>query len=167
MTRNAYLIIALVLVAVIAGLVYIKTKGGGDEVLAPTGEEVTSTSTSPQSPTSTSTSPPNPPAGEGTPTPAPTPTQALSTKTVTYTTSGFSPASLTIKAGDTVVFKNNSAADFWPASGPHPTHTNYPEFDAKREIAPGASYSFTFARTGSWKYHNHLNPALTGTITVQ
>ena len=131
---------------IIAGLVFIKQRGG-NEALAPTNGEVTS---------QTSTSPP-----------ADTSTPVPSTKTVTYTTSGFSPGSLTIKTGDTVVFKNNSAADFWPASGPHPTHTNYPEFDAKKAISAGASYSFTFTKTGSWKYHNHLNPTLTGTITVQ
>ena len=146
MTKNAYLIIGLILVLIIAGLVFIKQRGG-NEALAPTNGEVTS---------QTSTSPP-----------ADTSTPVPSTKTVTYTTSGFSPGSLTIKTGDTVVFKNNSAADFWPASGPHPTHTNYPEFDAKKAISAGVSYSFTFTRTGSWKYHNHLNPTLTGTITVQ
>lgn len=150
MTRNAYLIIALVLVGIIAGLVYVKTRGG-DEVLAPTGEEAAVTGT----PTTTPESSPTPPP------------QAPVTKTVTYSASGFSPQSVTIKAGDTVVFKNTSGRDFWPASGPHPTHTNYPEFDAKKNVASGSSYSFTFTKTGSWKYHDHLNPALTGTIIVQ
>lgn len=165
MSRNAYFIIGLVLVLVIAGLVFIKTRGG-NEVLAPTNKEVTEQSPAPApEPTSTPT-----PSSAGSPTPTPPPAggpSQPSTKTVTYGANGFAPASVTIKAGDTVVFKNNSDRDFWPASGPHPTHTNYPEFDAKRAFSAGGSYSFTFTRTGSWKYHDHLNPALTGTITVQ
>lgn len=159
MTRNTYFIIGLVLVFIIAGLVFIKQRGG-NEALAPTNGGSALTSPTPQSPTSTPTSPP---ASETT---SPT-SQTPSSKAVTYTASGFSPQSLTIKTGDTVVFKNTSGSDFWPASGPHPAHTNYPEFDAKKAISTGESYLFTFTRTGSWKYHNHLNPSLTGTITVQ
>ena len=154
MTKNTYFVIGLVLVLVIAGLVFIKQRGGG-EVLAPTSEESAVTEETGQAP-----------EGNQLTSPAPQP-QSVATQTVTYTASGFSPKSLTIKAGDTVIFKNNSDSNFWPASGPHPAHTNYPEFDAKQEIAPGATYSFTFTRTGSWKYHNHLNPSLTGTIVVQ
>ena len=154
MAKNVYLIIGLVLVLIIAGLVFIKQKGGG-EVLAPTNGESAVTEETGQAP-----------EGSQLTSPAPQPT-GPATQTVTYATSGFNPQSLTIKAGDTVIFKNNSAADFWPASGPHPAHTNYPEFDAKKDISTGESYSFTFTRTGSWKYHNHLNPNLTGTITVQ
>ena len=86
---------------------------------------------------------------------------------VTYTDSGFSPSTLTIKAGDTVVFKNESSSAFWPASAVHPTHELYPEFDAKAAISLGSTYSFTFNRVGTWKYHNHLNASHTGTIVVE
>ena len=151
MTKNTYLIIGLVFVLVIVGFVLVR-QGGKNEALAPTSEEVSMPTASP--------------ASTSTPTQTP-PVVAPATKTITYTDSGFSPATLTIKAGDTVLFKNNGSKDFWPASAPHPTHTNYPEFDAKKGIAPGASYSFTFTRIGSWKYHNHLNPTANGTITVQ
>ena len=86
---------------------------------------------------------------------------------VTYTDSGFSPSTLTVKAGDTVVFKNESSSAFWPASAVHPTHELYPEFDAKAAISLGSTYSFTFNRVGTWKYHNHLNASHTGTIVVE
>lgn len=145
------MVLVLVLVLVIVGFVLVKQRGG-NEAVAPTDKEVSL--------------PTAPPASTPTPTPTP-PVVAPATKTITYTDSGFSPATLTIKAGDTVLFKNSGSRDFWPASAPHPTHTNYPEFDAKRGIAPGATYSFTFTRVGSWKYHNHLNPTTNGTITVQ
>jgi plastocyanin len=80
---------------------------------------------------------------------------------------GFSPATLTVESGETVTFENTSDDDRWPASNVHPTHELYPEFDAKKAVLPGESYSFTFERVGSWGYHDHLNPGLGGTITVE
>jgi plastocyanin len=80
---------------------------------------------------------------------------------------GFHPQTLTIKAGDTVKFENKSSDDAWPASNVHPTHLLYPGFDAKKPLLPGDTYSFTFTKTGSWGYHNHLEPDIQGTIVVQ
>lgn len=85
---------------------------------------------------------------------------------VVYDGSGFNPTALDIKQGDIVIFKNNSNVDFWPASDNHPTHTLYPEFDAKKPIGPGGSYQFTFNKVGSWGYHDHLNPAAKGVVHV-
>jgi plastocyanin len=87
--------------------------------------------------------------------------------TVNMEADGFSPSSLTVQSGDTVTFENTSDEDKWPASNVHPTHELYPEFDAKNAVLPGESYSFTFERTGSWGYHDHLNPELQGTIVVE
>ena len=86
---------------------------------------------------------------------------------VTYSDSGFTPASISIKVGDTVTFKNTSKGVLWVASAPHPTHTAYPEFDAKKGSATGESYMFTFTKAGTWKYHNHLTPTAFGTIVVE
>jgi len=86
---------------------------------------------------------------------------------VTFTGNGFEPSTLTVKAGDTVEFKNESGDDFWPASNVHPTHLLYPGFDAKKPVLPGDSYSFTFEKKGTWGYHNHLTPDVTGTIVVK
>lgn len=104
------------------------------------------------------------------------PTMPISTNTsssasnqyiVNYTDNGFSPASITVPKGATVMFNNNSSNPFWVASNPHPTHTDYPEFDAKKDISVGSSYDFTFTKTGTWGYHNHLNPSEGGTVIVQ
>lgn len=102
----------------------------------------------------------------------PTPTTK---QTVEITPSGFSPNTLTINAGDTVTFVNKDSTLHWPASAVHPTHTVYPEsggcigskFDACKGLAQGETFSFTFNQKGAWKYHDHLNPGLTGTIVVQ
>ena len=86
---------------------------------------------------------------------------------VTYSDSGFTPASVSIKVGETVTFKNTSSKSMWVASAPHPTHSAYPEFDAKKGAAMNEDYSFTFTKAGTWKYHNHLNSSNFGTVVVE
>lgn len=85
---------------------------------------------------------------------------------IRITKDGFSPSLLTILQGDTVKFINAGKELHWPASDIHPTHQIYPEFDPKKGIAPGQSWSFTFSRVGSWRMHDHLFPENLGRITV-
>lgn len=94
---------------------------------------------------------------------------------VTYSDVGYTPKTITIKAGESIMFKNQSPKSMWPASAKHPTHRDYPTtggcigstFDACRGVPPGESWAFTFDIRGSWKYHNHLNPGNTGTVVVE
>lgn len=86
---------------------------------------------------------------------------------VDMTDVGFSPATLTIKTGTTVKFVNKSSHDYWPASGPHPIHTTCPGFDSKGAVKPGDSYSFTFTVAKVCPMHDHLNPSVHGSITVE
>lgn len=108
--------------------------------------------------TSTATSTPTTPA---------TTTPSVTTHIITYTEAGFTPATITIKQGDVVVFKNNSARGFWPASDEHPSHTIYSAFDPKRVVAAGDSWSFKFDQKGTWEYHDHRAASLVGTVIVQ
>ncbi len=78
----------------------------------------------------------------------------------------FTPATITIHPNDYVFFKNSSTVNFWPASDPHPTHTDYPGFDAQKPIVPGQQYKFQFTKIGSWGYHDHLDHDITGTVVV-
>lgn len=87
--------------------------------------------------------------------------------TVSITDTGFEPSKVTIPVGTTVVFVNNGQALHWPASDVHPTHEILPGFDAKRGLATGETYSYTFQTKGSWSMHDHLNPRATGIITVE
>ena len=104
-----------------------------------------------------------------------TPSPSVEQNVVVYTDAGYSPSTLRIKKGGTVVFKNQSSRQMWPASAVHPTHRNYPTtggcigstFDACRQVQPGDSWSFKFDIAGSWKYHDHLSPGDTGTIVVE
>lgn len=78
----------------------------------------------------------------------------------------FAPATLTVKKGTKVTWTNEGNRPVWPASAPHPVHTDYPGFDAGTDLRKGDSWSFTFDKVGSWNYHNHLLPSTTGTIVV-
>lgn len=108
-----------------------------------------------------------------TPTPSPSPGATKgATVTIAMVSTGFSPASITITKGTTVVFVNEDTRAHWPASGVHPTHQLCPGFDALRGIAPGERYSYTFNFTPpkTCPFHDHLNPinpSLKGTITIQ
>ncbi len=86
---------------------------------------------------------------------------------VLYDGKNFSPVNIDIKVNDYVFFKNNSSVDFWPASANHPTHSLYPEFDAKKAIAPGKTFKFQFTKAGSWDDHDHLNPEAMGVVNVK
>ena len=103
------------------------------------------------------------------------------THEVAYTDGGYAPGSLTIKKGDTVVFKNQSSAKMWVASAMHPTHIVYggtslqahcPDnennaFDQCQSNSSGESWEFTFNKSGEWGYHNHSSAQHFGKIIVR
>lgn len=100
--------------------------------------------------------------------------------TVTFTANGFSPKTVNVKKGDTVMFVNSSSEQMWVASNPHPIHSGYsgttvdqhcPDtqgvaFDECTAVGAGGTYSFTFQKVGSWGYHNHIDHGMTGTVVV-
>lgn len=96
-------------------------------------------------------------------------------KIIEFTSRGVNPKITRIKAGDTVVFVNNDTKPHWPASDVHPVHTAYPKkggcigskFDACRDLASSETYSFTFTKPGAWRFHDHSNPMIRGTIIVE
>lgn len=106
------------------------------------------------------------------------PSPATENNVVIYTDNGYSPSTLTIKRGETITFKNQSSGSMWTASAIHPTHRLYggtsldehcPDtagaaFD---QCSAGNTYSFTFTKSGTWRYHNHLSPSDTATIIVE
>jgi plastocyanin len=87
-------------------------------------------------------------------------------QSISITSAGFSPSTVTVKAGTVVTWTNSSGRDVRIASDPHPTHTALPELDSST-LATGGTYSFTFTRVGTWGYHDHLGPTLEGVIIVQ
>ncbi len=109
------------------------------------------------------------PTAGTTSTPAATATQAGNTQTVMIITDSsgsfaFSPASLTIKAGTTVTWKNTTAA-------PHTvTSDDGKSFDSgsSNPISPqSGTFSFTFTTAGTFAYHCAIHPTMKATIVVQ
>ena len=73
---------------------------------------------------------------------------------------GFSPAFVKVVIGvnNTIIWRNEDTDD-------HTAHSNIPEFDSKI-IPPGASFTHTFQRSGSYPYHCDPHPWMTGLVTV-
>lgn len=96
-----------------------------------------------------------------------TPTGA--SHSVVLTPDGYEPNVITVKKGDTIVFSTSD--DYgklhWPASNLHPSHGIYPAFDPKKPVEPNADWEFLFDEVGEWRFHDHLAPYHTGTITVE
>lgn len=91
-------------------------------------------------------------------------------KDVTYTTSGFSPKTLSISVGDTVLWTNATSGSVYIAPDDHPAHKKYEgvwDDTGEGNIASAEDYSFTFTTAGTYTYHNHLNSAQTGLIVVE
>lgn len=76
---------------------------------------------------------------------------------VDYTSDGFVPKELTIPIHARVAFRNQADTPLWAASDPHPTHTDYPAFDAQKDFNKNTVYEFTFGQSGTFSYHNHKN----------
>jgi plastocyanin len=86
--------------------------------------------------------------------------------TVTIKNFAFSPNELTIKAGTTVTWVNEDSAPHMVASDPHPAHTDLPGL-VSGTLAQGQAYSYTFDKPGTFGYHCHIHPSMTGRIIVE
>lgn len=85
---------------------------------------------------------------------------------VTYVNGRFDPESLgPIATGTVVKFFNEGSSNVQISSDDHPSHLDLPGFDSGI-LAPGEEYEFTFEQTGTWSFHNHLEPSETGEVTV-
>jgi plastocyanin len=83
---------------------------------------------------------------------------AAATKTVSIKSGGFSPASVSIVADDTVTWKNNDTKN-------HQVVASSGTF-ASPVLRPGASYSFRFTEAGNYNYRDALYPSHTGVVKV-
>jgi plastocyanin len=71
----------------------------------------------------------------------------------------FDPATVTIKAGESVTWTNQDSMN-------HTVVADQGEFKSG-ELANGATFSFTFDKAGSYAYHCSIHPSMTGTVVVQ
>ncbi|MGI9057766.1 MAG: cupredoxin domain-containing protein [Ktedonobacteraceae bacterium] len=118
---------------------------------------------------------PSPTTGTTNTSPSPTPTPARpvptsppvsgTTQTVLITNMsngsfGFSPTTLTIKAGTTIVWKNMSSA-------PHTVTTDDGTTTDSGTIPVGGTFRFKFTTPGTFPYHCNYHPYMRATIVVQ
>jgi len=94
--------------------------------------------------------------------------------TVTYSDSGFSPQSTTVKSGESITWVNDSSSTVQVGSANHPTHTINQQLTGDEfvdefviELAPGESETVQLTKAGNWGYHDHLKASMTGSITVE
>lgn len=113
-----------------------------------------------QTPTANaSSSTPTPTIAPATPTPAPGSTQMLMINNESNGSFGFSPATLTIKKGTTVIWKNVSLA-------PHTVTSDDGQTFDSGTVAVGNTFKFTFKTAGTFSYHCNIHPYMRATIVV-
>jgi plastocyanin len=88
-----------------------------------------------------------------------TTTGGAKTVQVIMSNRAYDPATVTIKVGDTVTWVNQDAPK-------HDVVADNGEFKSDL-FDKGATFSFTFAKAGTYPYHCSIHPGMTGTIIVQ
>jgi plastocyanin len=71
----------------------------------------------------------------------------------------FDPATVTIKAGESVTWTNEDPMN-------HTVTADNGEFDSGN-LGQGATFSFTFDKAGTYPYHCSIHPTMKGTVVVQ
>jgi plastocyanin len=102
----------------------------------------------------------------GAPAAAPETAQPQSERTVNLTSTGFAPATLTVRMGETVTWNNQSGRMANVSSDPHPTHEDYPPLNLGN-FPDGGALTLTFNQRGTYYYHNHLDATEQGMVVVQ
>ncbi len=72
----------------------------------------------------------------------------------------FAPASVTIKAGDTVVWTNNDDSD-------HTVEADDGSFKSTNLKSGGDPYERQFTKAGTYTYHCSLHPRMKGKVIVK
>jgi plastocyanin len=123
-------------------------------------------SSSPSNPSPTPSSVPSPVASPvPSPVPSPTPSSnagagvSILRGASLLTTTAFAPNPIAVPVGGTVTWMNNDNV----------AHTSTADGGAwnSGSIAPGASFSRTFASAGTFQYHCAIHPGMVGTVNVQ
>ena len=92
--------------------------------------------------------------------------KAARTALVRITKTGFEPATISVKKGTKVIWTNTDSGLHQVASNPYPKDTDLPGL--KSEILNNTqAYEYTANTTGTFSYHDQLNPTINGTLVVQ
>jgi plastocyanin len=72
----------------------------------------------------------------------------------------FTPSQISVSVGSSVTWTNNDNVS-------HTVVEDHGDGPNSGEIAPGATYSYTFTKKGSYQYHCSIHPQMRGTIVVK
>lgn len=86
---------------------------------------------------------------------------------VIISATGFSPAEIKIKVGESVTWINSDTIVHTVHSDPHPAHTTYLPLNNVGQVPVGQKESFTFTAPGIYEYHDHFNSTLRGKVVVE
>lgn len=168
--NKKYIIGGLVIVlAVFAGFFF-----GRKSAVAPSATDFATSTNMIVGTTTTITSPVPRPAPRPQSSTATKPSSAPSTPAMTangsylvmYTNSGFSPATLTIKKGQSVHFVNYSSKAM-SLTAIDQNSQIYRNFNQEQSVGRGGYFDFSFVIAGNWGYLNRNNQADRGTIVVE
>lgn len=81
------------------------------------------------------------------------PSTPSGTTIITYTNSGFSPASITVNPGTSVQFVNKSDRGMRIFTD-NPESRFFKELNQSKTVGKGGTFNFTFLYVGTWSYHN-------------
>ncbi|MBL8159288.1 cupredoxin domain-containing protein [Candidatus Saccharibacteria bacterium] len=86
---------------------------------------------------------------------------------VVVTGSGFTPAVVKVKAGDSVTWVNKDSTPHQIVSL-EPNNTSVAAFDSRETLGQGDSYTYTFEKAGTFTYGDKVEPTLyKGTVIVE
>ena len=171
--RNTWMWVVIVVILLVGGFIWWQGMQATTDIPVTPSSDVIVTPPEPVTTAATTTD---------TATTTPSVTAAPMSVTVNYTDSGFSPSPITVAKGGTVTFVNKGSAQMWVATGPHPAHTGYDGDATSRAIhcaagytgpkpfdqcVVGTSYTFTFDKTGTWPFHNHVKASDFGQVIVK
>lgn len=92
---------------------------------------------------------------------------SIQTAEVNITANGFSPATINIKKGDQVMWKNTDSKLHRIFAEPYPTKSSLPDLDSEA-LQPNTSYGFIFEQAGTYKYTDYYNPTkFLGVVVVE
>jgi plastocyanin len=131
----------------------------------PSGVPAGTPTPAPSAPTTSTSGPPSTSPHVADPVPPVPPRPAVATAHVSIVDFGFSPATITVTAGTTVIWTDTGASI-------HSVTSDSGAFDSSPTcptgpcINPGSSFSHLFAQAGQFGYHCRVHSFMTGTVIV-
>jgi plastocyanin len=138
MSKNNWIVLIIVLIIIAAGVYFLIYRNTG----------------APSNSATTNTPPTGAPATQGSKS---TPAVQVKTVNVAIMNFSFSPATLTINKGDTVVWVNQDSVFH------HILGTGF----ESGNLDKGQSFNFIFKTAGTFNYHCTIHPFMKGTIVVK